>query len=64
MSYRIYTSGNMLVLTNTDYKDNINKTSTWRTEKLPKHKCWYEYDPTEAPIKYCLSYDRDWETHH
>ena len=32
-------------------------TSTWRVEKLPKNKCWYEYVNTDAPILYSLYYD-------
>lgn len=48
MSYRIFNSDNMLVLINT---------STWRVEKLPKNKCWYEYVNTDAPIIYSLYYD-------
>ena len=47
MSFRVYNSGNMLVLTNTD---------TWRVEKFPVDKCWYKYNATDAPILYSLYY--------
>ena len=57
MSYRIYLSGNMVVLLNTDYKPNNKRTSTWRVEKLPRNQVWYEYNPTDAPIVYSLYYD-------
>jgi len=35
----------MLVLINT---------TTWRVDKLPKDRCWYEYNNTDAPILYSL----------
>ena len=47
MSFRVYNSGNLLVVTNT---------ITWRVEKFPKNECWYEFINTDAPIIYSLYY--------
>ena len=47
MSYRIYNSGNLLVITNT---------VTWSVQKFPKNECWYEFVNTDAPITYSIYY--------
>ena len=49
MSFRVYTSGNLVVFTNT---------ATWDVDKLAFNQVWYTYKSDEAPILYSI-YQRD-----
>jgi hypothetical protein len=50
MSYRIYTTGNMVAVYDTTNADRQS------IEKFSKGELWYEYDPTASPILYRLHY--------
>lgn len=45
MSYKIGTSGSLIVFTNT---------LTWDIEKIPTNEVWYAYNATDAPILYSI----------